>query len=97
MEQGWGSIETLEASGETARLEARIREMYAPLLAELPNASVQGRGHSAQRATAAGPQEGHGSCRHGTAYQGIRGKEGPDVGHGREHPGVSVRRPVVLS
>lgn len=41
MEQGWGSIETLEASGETARLEARIREMYAPLLTELPNASVQ--------------------------------------------------------
>ncbi|GAB6113267.1 universal stress protein [Desulfomicrobium salsuginis] len=41
MEQGWGSIETLDASGETARLEARIREMYAPLLAAVPSASVQ--------------------------------------------------------
>ena len=41
MEQGWGSIETLEASGETARLEARIREMYASLLADLPSATVQ--------------------------------------------------------
>jgi nucleotide-binding universal stress UspA family protein len=41
MEQGWGSIETLEASGETGRLQARIREMYAPLLALVPSASVQ--------------------------------------------------------
>ena len=41
MEQGWGSIETLEASGETGRLEARIREMYASLLESVPNASVQ--------------------------------------------------------
>ena len=41
MEQGWGSIETLEASGETGKLEARIREMYASLLADVPNAAVQ--------------------------------------------------------
>jgi nucleotide-binding universal stress UspA family protein len=41
MEQGWGSIETLEASGETGKLEARIREMYAPVLEAVPGASVQ--------------------------------------------------------
>jgi len=40
MEQGWGSIETLEASGETGRLEARIREMYANILETVPGASV---------------------------------------------------------
>lgn len=33
--------QTLEASGETARLEGRIREMYASLLADLPSAMVQ--------------------------------------------------------
>lgn len=41
MEQGWGSIETLEASGETARLEGRIRDMYGYLLNDLPSAQVQ--------------------------------------------------------
>lgn len=41
MEQGWGSMETLEASGETSKLEKRIREMYEHLLSDLPDAKVQ--------------------------------------------------------
>ncbi|MGE4504799.1 MAG: universal stress protein [Desulfovibrionaceae bacterium] len=40
MAQGWGSIETLEPSGETARLKERITAGYGPLLEGIPEAQV---------------------------------------------------------
>ncbi|MDD3312735.1 universal stress protein [Pseudodesulfovibrio sp.] len=40
MAQGWGSIETLEPSGETARLRERIATDYGPLLADIPDSQI---------------------------------------------------------
>ncbi|MEF2231559.1 MAG: universal stress protein [Pseudodesulfovibrio sp.] len=40
MAQGWGSIETLEPSGETARLKERIAESYGPLLQGIADAQI---------------------------------------------------------
>lgn len=40
MGQGWGSMEHLEASGETGKLEEKIREMYGPLVSDLPGSQL---------------------------------------------------------
>jgi len=40
MAQGWGSIETLEPSGETARIKEQITGSYAPLLEGIPDAQI---------------------------------------------------------
>ena len=40
MAQGWGSIETLEPSGETARLKERIGETYGKMLEGISDAQV---------------------------------------------------------
>jgi len=40
MAQGWGSIETLEPSGETARIKEQITAAYGPLLADIPDSQI---------------------------------------------------------
>lgn len=40
MAQGWGSMKTLEPSGETAKLKAKITEIYAPMLEGIPESQV---------------------------------------------------------
>ena len=41
MEQGWGSIETLEPSGETAQLKERMSQMYGKYLESIPEAQIK--------------------------------------------------------
>jgi nucleotide-binding universal stress UspA family protein len=40
MEQGWGSIETLEPSGETDRIKSQLDEMYGKALDGIQNAQI---------------------------------------------------------
>jgi nucleotide-binding universal stress UspA family protein len=40
MEQGWGSIEHLEPSGETARLAEKMQEMYGTYLDSVPESKI---------------------------------------------------------
>jgi len=40
MAQGWGSIETLEPSGETSRLKEQITESYAEMLEDIPDSQI---------------------------------------------------------
>lgn len=40
MEQGWGSMEQLEASGETEQLKAKMSEMYGKYLGDIPEAQI---------------------------------------------------------
>jgi len=41
MEQGWGSIEHLEPSGETARLAEKMQEMYGTYLDSVPGSQIK--------------------------------------------------------
>ncbi|NDV20965.1 universal stress protein [Pseudodesulfovibrio sp. JC047] len=40
MAQGWGSIETLEPSGETSRLKEQITEVYSEMLEGIPESQI---------------------------------------------------------
>ncbi len=40
MAQGWGSIETLEPSGETARLKSKIEESYGEMLKDIAESQI---------------------------------------------------------
>lgn len=40
MEQGWGSIETLEPSGETGQLKERMTQMYGKYLESIPESQI---------------------------------------------------------
>ena len=40
MEQGWGSIETLEPSGETARIKEMITNNYGEMLKDIPDSRI---------------------------------------------------------
>jgi len=41
MEQGWGSIETLEPSGETGQLKDRMTRMYGKYLESIPESQIK--------------------------------------------------------
>jgi len=41
MEQGWGSIETLEPSGETEQLKCKMGDMYGKYIDSIPECTVQ--------------------------------------------------------
>ncbi|OEU70429.1 MAG: universal stress protein UspA [Desulfovibrio sp. S3730MH75] len=40
MAQGWGSVETLEPSGETGKLKDQLTEMYGDVLKDIPNSQI---------------------------------------------------------
>lgn len=40
MAQGWGSVETLESSGETGKLKDQLTEMYGDVLKDIPNSQI---------------------------------------------------------
>lgn len=40
MGQGWGTMEHLEASGETGKLQSKLQEMYGPLVQDVPDSQL---------------------------------------------------------
>ena len=87
MEQGWGSIETLEPSGETGQLKDRMTKMYGKYLESIPDSQIKVvPGNPAQRVVASCPAEEFRPHCHGTAHQGVRGKSVPRCGAWRAAP-----------